>query len=358
MTDTPDPNDPIAAAIADLTSGRRARQAAGHERILQMIGPDSLWREALLKRLDGMLAHENAQVRGTAYLALATDRRAAALPQLIEHLAEPEGDARLDLVEALSLVGEEARDLLVRFLSDELFEIRFAAAGGLIEVGEPRCFEVLCEGLGFSDTRYLALSGLYRLGDARALEPARAVFGKLFISRFERAAAAGLLAKLGDEEGRRFLVDRLRHRRGLERGLVLEILGELKAADAYETIRAVLLDRRDPFRGAAARALGCLGNPDALGVLAATLGNPDEETELRMDAAEGLMNLGTAEARQALEAARARLESTSAGGALRSQPSAAGASGEAMARAQQPLRELIEVIEEALSTLAQPGDRG
>lgn len=342
MTDDQDLSDPIGAALADLTSGRRGCQAAGHERILQMCAPDSLWRAALLGRLDAMLAHKSAQVRGTAYLALATAQRGAALPKLLEHLDEPEADARLDLVEALALLGEVARAPLLRFLSDELFEIRFAAAGGLLDFGDPRCFDALREGLGFSDTRYLALSGLYRLGDPRALEPARAIFGKLFISGFERVAAAGLLAKLGDGEGRRFLLERLRHRRALDRGLALELLGELRAAEAYEAVRAVLLDRRDPFRGAAARALGCLGNPEALELLAATLDNGDEEPELRMDAAEGLMNLKTESALQALRAARARLVDGDTADML---GAGAGVAGQ---------QELIEVIDEAIERLAQP----
>lgn len=334
MTDSSDPNDPIDAALADLASGRRSRQAAGHERIMQMSDPDSLWHAALLERIDAMLAHKSAQVRGTAYLALANARGEEALQRLSEHLDEKEGDARLDLVEALAQVGEGARHLLVSFLTDELFEIRFAAAGGLLDAGEPRCYGVLCEGLGFSDTRYLALSGLYRLGDARALEPARDIFGRFFVSGFERVAAAGLIAKLGGEEGRRFLIERLKRRRGLERGLALEILGELKVAEAFDAVLAVLGDRRDPFRGAAARSLGCLDNASALGPLAAIVNDAGEEVELRMDAAEGLMNLGTRDARQALLSARARLVGEDRGGQA---PEA---------------HELSKVIDEALAMLA------
>jgi HEAT repeat protein len=303
---TPPSDSPIDLAIADLTSGRRRRQEAAHEQILQMLEPDSIWRVALLSRLDEMLTHKNAQVRGTAYLALVSAQPEAALDKLKEHLDEPEGDARLDLVEALRMLGEEARPIVERFLTDELFEIRFAAAGALLDFCDPRCFDVLREGLGFSDTRYLALSGLYRLGDRRALEPARVVFGKLFISGFERVAAAGILAKFGDPDGLKFLLDRLKTKRGLERGLALELIGELKVPETFEAVRAVLLDPRDQFRGAAARAIGCLGNPEALAPLLALL-DSEEDLDLCMDAAEGLMNLGTKEAKAALEEARQKL---------------------------------------------------
>ena len=307
MNDTSQTSDPIGEAIADLTSRRRGRQQAGHERLLQMSEPDSLWHEALLERMDELLAHKNAQVRGSAYLALANAAGEGALSTLLEHLDESEGDARLDLVEALIMAGRAAWPTLEKFLGDELFEIRFAAAGGLIESGHERCYDVLREGLGFDDTRYLALSGLYRLGDRRALEPARAIFGKLFVSGFERVAAAGVLAKLGDMDGRRFLIDRAARRRGLERGLAIEILGELKVGESFDALLTCLNDPRDPFRGAAARSLGALGRPEALEPLKTVLFDADEDPDLRMDAAEGLMNLKTPEARETLQNAQATL---------------------------------------------------
>ncbi len=329
MNDTSQMSDPVDEAISDLTSRRRSRQEAGHERLLQMSDPDSLWHDALLQRLDELLAHKNAQVRGSAYLALANAAGEGALSTLLEHLDESEGDARLDLVEALSMAGRPAWPTLEKFLGDELFEIRFAAAGGLIESGHARCYDVLREGLGFDDTRYLALSGLYRLGDRRALTPARAIFGKLFVSGFERVAAAGVLAKLGESDGRRFLIDRAERRRGLERGLAIEILGELKVAEAFDALLLSLRDQRDPFRGASARSLGSLGRAEALEPLKAILLDAGEDPDLRMDAAEGLMNLGTAEARDVLQSARATLSASES----------EGASSE----------ELLAVIDEALS---------
>ena len=105
MNDTSQMSDPVDEAISDLTSRRRSRQEAGHERLLQMSDPDSLWHDALLQRLDELLAHKNAQVRGSAYLALANAAGEGALSTLLEHLDESEGDARLDLVEALSMAG-------------------------------------------------------------------------------------------------------------------------------------------------------------------------------------------------------------------------------------------------------------
>ncbi|MGI5861987.1 MAG: HEAT repeat domain-containing protein [Myxococcales bacterium] len=298
MTDA----SPLDSALEDLASGKRRRQAAGHEAIMQM-AEGSVWKDQLVARLPELASHPNPQVRGTAYLALAMALGKEALPVLQAHVDEREGDARLDLAQALAAIGEPALELLRRFVKDPIFEVRFAAAGGLVPLGDPAAADVLLEALGHSDVRYLALSALQRLADPRALEPARRLFQKRFLSGYERIAAAGVLARLGDTAGRRWLVERVARRKGADRGLAIEIVGELGIAEAVPALLEAIGDRNDPFRGACVRVLGMLGDGAHRALIEKALFDSTEEVEVRMDAAEGLMNLGGAEARSALERA-------------------------------------------------------
>ena len=293
---------PLDSALDDLASGKRRRQAAGHEAIMQM-AEGSVWKDELVARLPELTSHPNPQVRGTAYLALATAQGEEALPILQAHLDEREGDARLDLAQGLAGIGAPALGLLRRLVTDPIFEVRFAAAGGLVALGDPAAAEVLIEALGHSDVRYLALSALQRLADPRALEPARRLLQKRFLSGYERIAAAGVLARLGDADARRWLVERVARRKGADRGLAVEIVGELGVGEALPALLEALGDRKDPFRGACLRVLGMLGDQAHRELIEKALFDTTEEVEVRMDAAEGLMNLGGPEARAALERA-------------------------------------------------------
>lgn len=320
-------------ALDDLASGKRRKQAAAHEAVMQM-AEGSIWKDELVGRLPALASHESPQVRGTAYLALATATGVEALPVLEAHLNEREADARLDLSEALAGLGEPARASLLKLVRDEVFEVRFSAAGGLVALGDGAAVDALLEGLGHSDVRYLALSALQRLGDARGLEPARRLFKKRFLSSYERIAAAGVLTRLGDAEGRTWLLDRIARRKGADRGLAIEIAGELKLAEARPALHQAIADRADPFHGSSARVLGMIGDPSEQPVIEKLLFDASEETETRMDAAEGLMNLGTAEAHAALERALKGLE---------------GVEGEAA-------EDLREVVREALAHLDGAGE--
>ena len=301
-------------ALRALSSGRRSLRADARARLLSMAEDGGVWREALDGRLEELAASKDAFARGTAWLALAVLRGERALPILEAHLGESEADARLDLLHAFAWTGPAGLPFAARFLRDEVFEIRFAAAAWLLEDEPPvdpalrdACFEVLREGVGFDDTRYEALTGLHRLGDARALEPAREVFGRFFVSGFERVAAAGILAQQGEASGLTFLLEKAGQRRGLERGLAIELLGELGAREAAEVLKRAALSPKDAFRGAAARNLGVLGCEGAFETLSGILSAPDDgaaaSDDVKADAAEGLAALGTPEAERALRQA-------------------------------------------------------
>ncbi|HCF60817.1 MAG TPA: PBS lyase, partial [Myxococcales bacterium] len=110
-------------------------------------------------------------------------------------------------------------------------------------------------------------------------------------------------ARLGDADARRWLVERVARRKGADRGLAVEIVGELGVGEALPALLEALGDRKDPFRGACLRVLGMLGDQAHRELIEKALFDTTEEVEVRMDAAEGLMNLGGPEARAALERA-------------------------------------------------------
>lgn len=294
--------------LAALASGRRGKRQDAREKVLDMAEPGSVWHDDLDKRLEALARSGNAFARGTGYLALATSRPETAAEVLATMLEEGEADARTDLTIALARLGNPARTSLARLLKDDFFEIRFAAAQGLLdceglELGQEEkdgCFLALKEGLGFDDTRYEAIAGLHKLGDPRALEPVKAVFGKFFVSGFERTAAAGVLAKLGDRSGIEFLCGEIVQKKGMHRGLAFELIGELRLAEAGERVLAVANDRKNLFRGAALKALGAMGHPDALKTLAPVVTATYEEDDVRAFAAEGLSFVDAPESRKAL----------------------------------------------------------
>jgi HEAT repeat protein len=83
--------------------------------------------------------------------------------------------------------------------------------------------------------------------------------------------------------------------------MAVELLGAVKAPGALAPLLEILKDERDPVRGTAARSLGRLGDPAAEAPLAEILGT-NAHDDLKLDAAEGLLLLGTPTARARVEA--------------------------------------------------------
>ncbi|HSP79663.1 MAG TPA: HEAT repeat domain-containing protein, partial [Myxococcaceae bacterium] len=146
--------------------------------------------------------------------------------------------------------------------------------------------------------RFRALGAIAELGDERALPAVQRLFQRWLLPAFERTQAAGVLAKLGDPKGAEWLIARTRPRWwGQDRPLAVELCGEVKAPGALETLRAIVTNPKDACRGAAARGLGRLGEPQALPWLLALLEEPGAPEDDRLDAAEGLWLLGVPEGR-------------------------------------------------------------
>jgi HEAT repeat protein len=85
---------------------------------------------------------------------------------------------------------------------------------------------------------------------------------------------------------------------------------------AFERLLEILQNSKDPARGAAARGLGRLENPDALPALAELLTEASISEDLRLDVAEGLCLLRIPAARHRVEEAFANSQALSTGQAL------------------------------------------
>jgi HEAT repeat protein len=165
--------------------------------------------------------------------------------------------------------------------------------------------EVLVEALDEDLLRFRALGALAELGDVRALPAVQRLFRRWLLPAFDKTQAAGVLAKLGDSEGAGWLLKRTERRRWnwtQDRALAVELCGEVKAEGALERLHAILEDKKDNCRGAAARGLGRLGDPKALPWLLSLLDEPGVPEDYRLDAAEGLWLLGIPEGRERVRA--------------------------------------------------------
>jgi HEAT repeat protein len=245
-----------------------------------------------------LLADPQSDVR-SAGLALSTlvlsPEDAAEL--LTRHLSDSAARVRCEAAGRLAdLARPESRGAFAAALEDQSPAVRFEAARGMAALKHPAGFDVLVAALDDNELRFRALAALAELGDPKAVPPVRAVFKKWLLPVFERTQAAGVLAKFGDPEGEKHLLARAAKKWTADRPMALELLGEVHAPKALETLSRILQTPSDLARGAAARGLGRLGGDEALKVLEAALATADDE--LKIDLAEGLLLLGSEPARR------------------------------------------------------------
>ena len=288
------------------------REAAARE-LVELCREDPALRERYLLRFVTLLADDHPAVRGWGIVGVVLcDEKLEHLPRVLRLLHDPSPGVRLQVVHALTPLGIDAvRDAFLERLGDADRLVRVAAAVAVAVAGEPASVPVLLDGLSSRRTRFDALVALRdvapRAPEHRdAVEKAvRAIFGGLLTNRFDRLAAAAVLAALGDGEAARYVLDRARKGK-LDRPVAIEWMGELRIPEGEALLLSVARDRRDPFRGAALRGLGAYGAGEALQLCAEALCDESEDPDVRCDAAEGLLLLGSEPARQALESAAER----------------------------------------------------
>ena len=241
-----------------------------------------------------LLADKHDEVR-CAGLALAS----AVLPPteakdlLVRHLTDAVLRVRIEATGRLAdLELPEARGALAAALQDKAPAVRFEAARGIAELQHAAGIDVLIAALDDGELRYRAAGALARLGDARAIEPLKKALNAWFVPQFDRTQFAGALAVLGDAEGVAHLDKRIGKKRALDRPMAVEFLGELESAAAKQTLLQILDTVDDTARGTAARALGFHGGDDVKTKLTALLSDTTVSDDFKLDVAEGLLRAG------------------------------------------------------------------
>lgn len=246
-----------------------------------------------------LLADKQDEVRCVG-LALATEVLSAAEAKdlLVRHLNDKVTRVRVEAAGRLAdLALPEARGALAAALQDPVLGVRFEAARGMAALEHAAGLDVLVEALDDADLRFRAASALGQLKSPQSLPALKRVFASWFLPPFDKTQLAGALAAMGDAEGISHLFKRAGRKWTMDRAMAVELLGEVKAPGALERLLEILADAEDPARGAAARALGRLGDVKAEVPLAGLLGSTDVEDDVKLDAAEGLLLLQTESAR-------------------------------------------------------------
>ena len=262
--------------------------------------------QALAGRMDDLLSDDEPSVRTTGLSALRVLRSRELFEQhqstVLALLADRVAQVRTTAVwSAASIPSDTARTQVRAVLSSDEEPLRFAAACALSELGDPAAVPELTSALREDHRRQEALSALLALGDPGALPHVSALFEEESLGELDRTLAAAVLHRLGDARGGEHLCARIGEGSD-DAPIAAEWAGRLRVADAIPPLEEVAEREGDPSRGAALRALGRLQAPGAEDRLLALVRSAEEAEDLRMDAAEGLAELGTPQAIEALEA--------------------------------------------------------
>jgi HEAT repeat protein len=302
-------------AIEELAAALDAREGAlrvdsSRALLERWRGGDAQAAEILAPRLTELLDDYEPLVRVTALSGVRLLRKPENLEKnasgVLALLADPVAQVRTAAVwAALRLPGEAARQQVRALLSSTEEPMRFAAACALSDVRDAAALPELVAALGEEHRRQEALSALMSLGDAGALPPIAALFEDESLGDFDRTLVAAALARFGDARGGAHLVERIESDSD-DRPVAAEWAGRLGVQGAVPSLSSLADEEGDPARGAAMRALGRLHAPGAEERLLRVAGSEDFTEDLRMDAAEGLAELGTPAALELLEKLAAR----------------------------------------------------
>jgi HEAT repeat protein len=193
---------------------------------------------------------------------------------------------------AVRIPGDTARAQVRAALRSEEESMRFAAACALSDAHDAAALPELIAALQDEHRRQEALSAMMSLGDASAVGEIGKLFEQEPLGEFDRTLAAAALARFGDARGGAHLVARIESD-GDDRPIAAEWAGRLGVQEAIPSLTEAAETGGDPAQGAAIRALGRLKAPGAEERLLGLASDPEAPEDLRMDAAEGLAELGT-----------------------------------------------------------------
>ncbi len=255
---------------------------------------------ALVARLDALFDDDESTVRQVALSAVRMMRKPENLDKhassVLALLADKVASVRTAAVFAAArLPGETARVQVRQVLTSGEEPMRFAAATALAEAGDPAALPELQAALAEGHRRQEALSGIVTLGDAAAL-PALAALWEgeeaEALGEFDKTLLAAAMARFGDARGKEHLAERAAAS-GDDRPMAVEWAGRLGVTEATSALEELADEEGEPARGAALRALGRLKAPGAAERLLKLAQDAELSDDLRMDAAEGLAELGT-----------------------------------------------------------------
>ena len=261
----------------------------------------------LVDRVPALLEDEEPAARQLGLAAVSLMRKPENLQKhtsaVLALLADKSGAVRTAAVRAaIKLPGDVARAQVRAVLTGTDEPMRFDAATGLAQVQDSAALPALVEALHEGIRRQEALSALMSLGDAAALPP----LGELWesdeaerIGEFDRTMLAAAMARFGDERGAAHLAERAATP-GDDRPVAVEWAGRLGVKQAIPALEELSEEEGEPARGAALRALGRLKADGAEARLLKVSNDADLADDLRMDAAEGLAEIGSDAALAAL----------------------------------------------------------
>ena len=261
--------------------------------------------EVIAPRLEELLDDDEALVRLAALSGVRLLRKPENLERcasgVLALLADPVAQVRTAAIwAAIRLPGDAARTQVRALLKSTEEPMRFAAACALSDVRDAAALPELQEALRDGHRRQEALSAIMSLGDAAALPAIGALFEDEGLGEFDRTLVAAALARFGDERGALHLTERISSESD-DRPIAAEWAGRLGVQQAVPALSELADAEGDLARGAAMRALGRLRAPGAEERLLNLAGDADEAEDLRMDAAEGLAELGTPPALELLK---------------------------------------------------------
>ena len=253
--------------------------------------------EALAPRLPDLLSDAEPLVRTAALAGVRLLRKPENLARcesaVLALLADPVAQVRLAAIwSAMRLPGDVARTQVRAALQSEDERMRFAAACALSDAQDSAALPELIAALRDEHRRQEALSAMMSLGDRAAVPEVGTLFEQESLGEFDRTLAAAALARLGDARGADHLVGRLSGD-GDDRPIAAEWVGRLGVEAAIPALTELAEAEGDAAQGAAIRALGRLKAPGAEERLLRLLSDAEAAEDLRMDAAEGLAELGT-----------------------------------------------------------------
>lgn len=238
------------------------------------------------------LKDQDWAIRGEAAGLLGTFKDARAVVPLVSLLRDQDRSVREAAIEALRSIGAPAVERVGACLTEQDLSVQESASAILAVIADERVLAPLIEALHSGDwiVRMHAAKALSRVRNADAVEPLMPLLQDKVKAVREEAAAA--LAAIGDA-AIPTLLQALQHEDWLVRLHAVESLGKSKSKRAVEPLLSVLFNDRDSaVREDAVRALGAIGDPQAVEYLFTAM----QEPGLRTLAVEALGRIGDARA--------------------------------------------------------------